>query len=399
MKPNERSDVLVVGGGPVGLFAALSLAGRDVKTQILDKDWSGAEHSYALALHPLSLQLLDEIGLASELIEQGRRVDTIGIYDTRRRLGELRLDRLDGRFPFVLVLPQNVLEQALERRLRQVDVRLLWNHQLLALAPGAGHVDCEIGRIEKIPVGYPIARSESVVQKRFRTQAGFVIGADGYHSFTRKAIGARYADLGGTRMFAVFEFETNDDPGDEVRLGFHRDTVNVLWPMKGNRARFSFEVRSTEGPLDDGSLLTLLRERAPWFEAQPGPIRWRAYTHFERRLAEPFGGGRIWLAGDSAHITGPAGVQSMNVGLREARDLAGRVASILAGSEPLAELETYERERRTEWESLLQIGTRIEAGPGAPEWAREHAERLLPCLPASGDQLEAILAQAGLGLK
>jgi 2-polyprenyl-6-methoxyphenol hydroxylase-like FAD-dependent oxidoreductase len=398
MRPSRETDALVVGGGPVGLFAALSLAERGVRVEVVEKDWAGSAHSYALALHPSSLELLDGAGLAAEVIEQGKRIEKIGIYDARQRLGELDLSRLGGRFPFVLVLPQSGLERALEQQLRKHKVPLLWNHEILGLTQNPEGVDCEIGRVEKVPLGYPIARTEWVINKRFHSRAAFVIGADGYHSFTRKALGARYEDLGGAQMFSVFEFDAGGDLGDEVRLVFHEDTTNVLWPMRDGRGRFSFQVDSTDRPLDADSLRELIGLRATWFTAEPGEIGWRTHTHFERRLAARFGSGRIWLAGDAGHITGPAGVQSMNVGLREARDLAERIAGVVREGAPVGTLEAYHTEREAEWSMLLLSGAQVAAGPEAPDWARDNAARLLPCLPASGDQLTTLLAQAGLQL-
>jgi 2-polyprenyl-6-methoxyphenol hydroxylase-like FAD-dependent oxidoreductase len=398
MKPSRETDALVVGGGPVGLFAAIALSERGLRVEVVEKDWAGSAHSYALALHPSSLELLDEIGLAAELIEQGRRIDKVGIYDARNRLGELDLSRLEVKFPFVLVLPQSTLERTLERRLAKLKVPMLWNHEILGLTQNPEGVDCEIGRVEKIPLGYPIARTEWVINKRFHTRAGFVVGADGYHSFTRKALGARYEDLGGAQMFSVFEFDAGADLGGEVRLVLDGETVNVLWPMRDDRARFSFQVDSTDEPLDQERLVALMGQRATWLKCEPGEIAWKTHTHFERRVADRFGAGRIWLAGDAAHITGPAGVQSMNVGLREARDLAERISGILKEDAPTSTLDAYRDERRAEWDSLLLTGRQIAAGPESPDWARDNAARLLPCVPASGDDLASLLQQVDLRL-
>src|SRR5512134_589408 len=135
-----ETQVLVIGAGPVGQFVALSLAQRGLKVDVLDEQWRGSVHSYALALHPLSLSLLDECGAADELIRAGERIDRVAFYRGRDRVGEVDFSRLDGPFPFVLVVPQSSLEQALEQQLRQSKVRVWWNHQALSIEQDGARV-------------------------------------------------------------------------------------------------------------------------------------------------------------------------------------------------------------------------------------------------------------------
>jgi 2-polyprenyl-6-methoxyphenol hydroxylase-like FAD-dependent oxidoreductase len=144
-------------------------------------------------------------------------------------------------------------------------------------------------------------------------------------------------------------------------------------------------------------LLELLRERAPWFDAEVGEIRWSLVVRFEARLASRFGRGRAWLAGDSGHVTGPVGVQSMNVGLREGADLAERLAAIRGGGS--AELlEEYGRERTAEWRALLGFDGPPAARAGTDPWVAQNAARILPCLPASGEALRELAGRLGLDL-
>lgn len=399
MKPSIETEALVVGGGPVGMTAGLSLAARGVRTEIVDKDWAGAAHSYALALHSGSLTRLQQLGLARDLIEQGHRVETVGFYDGTRQFAEIRLAELGGSFPFVLVLPQSQLENALEQRLKKAGVPLLWNHQAMSIDAGEDSVEAEIGRVDKVSMGYPVARTEWVVQKRYRTRCSFLVGADGYHSLTRSAIGARYQDLGGARTFAVFEFDSPLDLGHELRVVFSNGTTNVLWPLKNMRGRWSFQLEpGTRQPLTDETLQSLIRSRAPWFESTPGEIYWSTLVHFERRLVDRFGGGRVWLAGDAAHITGPAGVQSMNVGMAEAIQLGERIAAVCREGAALDSLADYERGCSQEWKRLLAVDARFQLAPDAAPQVKEHAAGIVSCVPASGGDLDRLLAQIGLQL-
>jgi len=399
MRLNRECQVLVTGAGPVGLVAALSLAERGVDVQVIDKEWRGSSHSYALALHPASLRLLDRLGVADELVKKGRRLERMAFYEGDDHVGALNLTEQDKKFPFLLVAPQSALEQALESQLKKRRVRLLWNHQLLSLESGGDAVDAKVALMEKYSTGYPVTHTEWMVAKEIDVHAGFVVGADGYHSRVRKAIGSRYEHLGEGETFSVFEFPCPVDLGPEARAVLRDDSLNILWPLDGQRARWSFQIDPDSQP--EPSLATLnnfIRDRAPWFGAKVEEIYWHTTVMFERRLADPFGSGRVLLAGDSGHITGPVGAQSMNIGMREADDLAGISAAILQEGKGLDLLERYRHERSTEWRRLLDPGKSLRAMDGAPDWARNNAQRLLACVPASGEDLEQLLVQVGLEL-
>src|SRR5207244_9843887 len=125
--------------------------------------------------------------------------------------------------------------------------------------------------------------------------------------------------------------------------------TNVLWPLPGDRCRWSFQsippTAVNEFPSKDRSVIVvdqpeadlearrqveeLVRNRAPWFEGSIGEIDWRTEVQFESGVSRQFGQGHCWLVGDAAHQTGPVGMQSMNVGLREAAELVGNVKKIL----------------------------------------------------------------------
>ena len=408
-----KKDVLVVGAGPVGLFTALCLARRGMEVEILDEDWRTAAHSYALALHPEALALLDEAGIAGGLLEKGRIVRKVALYDGAARRAEIDLGVLDMKYPHLLVLPQAALEGELERALAERGVRVRWNHRLARLDPASGGVVAWVERLGKVSSGYAAASTEWVVEGESTERAGFAVGADGHASVVRRDIGAVYEPVSAAQLFAVFEFEGAGDPGDEVRIVLDENSASVLWPLPGKRCRFSFEVTGGEVDLSDraksrvsvqvGSrsyphlgrerLAELLAERAPWFGGGFSEVRWSLLVRFEGRLSDRFGKDHAWLAGDSAHMAGPVGVLSMNVGLREARDLS----AALADGTPAA-MSAYGAARKMEWRSLLGL----EGGPtfrdDADGWVRDNAGRILACLPAAGKSRTSLAAQIGIVL-
>jgi 2-polyprenyl-6-methoxyphenol hydroxylase-like FAD-dependent oxidoreductase len=125
----ERTEVLVVGAGPVGLLTAILLAEAGVEVKIIDCEERTTARSYACALHPRALKLLSQLGLAAAVVERGRRIETVAFYDGAARRAEVKLSELGGEFPFMVILPQNVLEGVLEERLRKAGVAVNWNHR------------------------------------------------------------------------------------------------------------------------------------------------------------------------------------------------------------------------------------------------------------------------------
>jgi 2-polyprenyl-6-methoxyphenol hydroxylase-like FAD-dependent oxidoreductase len=139
----------------------------------------------------------------------------------------------------------------------------------------------------------------------------------------------------------------------------------------------------------------LIAARAPWCTARPTQIYWSTLGMFERRLARSFGNGGVWLAGDAAHQAAPVGVHSMNSGLVEARDLAARISRIQHGG-PEDLLQQYATGTQEAWQWLLGDSEKARALPAADSWVRQNRARILACVPASGDDLEALLGQIGL---
>lgn len=399
MSVRRETEVLIVGAGPVGLFTALALAARGIDVTIVDRESRGAEHSYALVLHSRTLELLDGLGLAGRLVERGYKVERVAFHDGRDRCAELDLSALGGRFPFILVLSQSALESVLREGLEEKSVRIAWNHRVSGLQPIPDAVSAEIAELERTAGGYPILQMRWVTSKVHKTRASIVVGADGFHSFTRETAGIVWGTLGRPQSFGLVEFTSDFEPRHESHVVLAKEFTSLLWPLGGGRFRFSFEIDDPAkfDPTPE-KLRELARERAPWFVSSVGDVSWTPTVTFERRLTERFGKGRIWLAGDAAHLTGPAGGQSMNVGLKEGHDLAGRLADIVRGKTPVSALESYDAERLAEWRSLLSIDPRLKPLSSASDWVRERAARILPCVPASGEPLKRLLAQIGLEL-
>jgi len=409
----------VVGAGPVGMFSALLLAEYGIRVKLIDQESGPATHSYSCALHPRTLQLFGHAGFTPDLLQLGHFVDTIAFYDDGHRCAELGLTQRTGESSHVVVLPQNTLESLLERRLRQIDVEVDWNCRLSEIKPDGSGVVARIDKLTESAKGYMAADWDAVVGKTFETRADFVIGADGHNSHVRQCLGIEYDLIGNPELFVIYQFQPDDTCGHEMKIALNDTTISAMWPMAGNQCRWSFQINPADAPADfpakDRSPFTieelrdendsqhhlqnLLKQRAPWFSGTVKQMGWSADLQIERRLARQFGRNRCWLAGDAAHQTGPIGMQSMNVGFREAADLAVRLTKILREKASEGLLQTYNADRRTDWQRLLSLDGAPTPAPDAPPWLKKHAAQIPSLLPASGEDLTVLLNRLGLSVK
>jgi 2-polyprenyl-6-methoxyphenol hydroxylase-like FAD-dependent oxidoreductase len=395
------------------MFTALILTKAGIRVKIIDKECRTAAHSYACVLHPRTLEELDRLGLAEEICTLGRRLETIAFYEGETRRAEIRFAKLDTEFPYALVLPQSMFEDVLERQLLAQGVKVLWNHRLRDLEFDERSVIAAIDKLVQTAKGYIVADWDWTVQKRLETTAAFVVGADGHQSIVRSRLGIDYEYLGSPEQFAVFEFETDPGSFPEPRVVINENTTNVFWPLPGNRSRWTFQlvksadsavfpekdrerVRFAQSGTDEPIrqfVERLAQKRAPWFKDSVKEVQWSGRIHFEHRLAKSFGNNRTWLVGDAAHQTGPVGGQSMNAGLIEAADLASRLKKILREGASRQLLEDYGSQHRAEWETVLKKGGGVNSGVSLNRWVEKHKSKVIPCLPASGNDIQPLFAQ------
>jgi len=390
-------DVLVVGAGPVGLIAALFLKQHGIRVEVIDMDHRTTLQSYALAIHPRTLRVLDEAGLADKLIAAGRKLTKVAYYEGHARRAEIDYSSLSSKHPYLLLVRQSVLESMAAEALRAQKVNVHWGHRLEALSADGGSVRATIAKLDQSGAGYPVARSECVVVRTETIRPNFVIGADGYDSAVRRMSGIEMDQFGTADLYSVYEIEAQGDLPAEARVILDRDATSVYWPLEPGRCRFGFQIRhASEHDASMERLEQLIAARAPWFTARPTWAYWSTFGMFERRLARSFGNGNIWLAGDAAHQAAPIGVHSMNSGLMEARELAGRIARIQRMGASPSLLEDFAGAAHQSWQWLLGPGEKVRGLSAASPWVLQHCARIVMCVPASGEDLEPLLGQVGL---
>jgi 2-polyprenyl-6-methoxyphenol hydroxylase-like FAD-dependent oxidoreductase len=393
-RSKDAAKVLVVGAGPVGLFTALSAARRGLQVELIDQNWRGYTRGHATLLHPHSLRLLGELGLGDKVRRAGQVLNRFVISVDGARVATLELPEP------ALAVPQTALEDVLLEAVREAGVELKAPYQATSIAQTRDHVRIGVIRRELVRLGSPVQYSEWEPVESFSWQADFVIGADGYHSGVRAALGIEAVDLNGAETFAIFEFPSAVPPSSAIELSFEGDLGATLMSLPGGRVRAAF--RTAHG-FDEIQDLEHLRRfagaRLPGYQGVGDSIDWGLMTHFERRLVRRFGVGRVWLAGDAAHVTSPFGGQSMNAGLREGHEYVSRIASAADAAEAKESLGACGERQTREWYRLLGVNVSFELLPHAPPWLKAHARRIVPALPATMPELDGLLEQLGVAIR
>jgi 2-polyprenyl-6-methoxyphenol hydroxylase-like FAD-dependent oxidoreductase len=407
MKGKAHAKVVVVGAGPVGLATAYTLDQRNIPVEVIERDDRPGTHSYALALHPSTLAQLRQWGMSGKLEQSSLAVNTLSFCDRKGPQFELDLRQVEGYEAGLLVVGQDHLEEALIGPLEKSGINVHWNHRLSGLVQDESGVDLELERLSEGMQGYAMGRLEWQVDAELKRRAEYVIGADGHFSMVRRRMNIEFPKVGPTQSFAVFEFKTDFPHGNKAHVVFGEEGTNILWPLPGGYCRWGFEIDETAAEqysrdkdrlfmqvgsqgfssLEGNMLQSLIEERAPWFSGSIDRFRWRMIVRFEKRLADTFGKGRVWLAGDAGHMAAPIGMQSMNVGIHEGHSLANRIADLIEGKGDAQSLQDYASERQEEWSALMGLNTRLSPMGSANPFMAQYADRILGCIPGSRDSL------------
>lgn len=388
----SRTPVLVVGAGPVGLVAAIRLREQGHAVRIIDEQTADSKRNYPVVLHARTLHVLASRGVSPILEWRGRFIRHLAVYTDGVPRVVLDLPSAEEVAPGAMTLPQDVLRQGLMNRLASFGTDVEWNTRLVALEPAEGLVKVRLMRRQRVEGQPPALKAEWLDFSPKTIEADYVVGADGVRSTVRQALGIEMIERGPREAY-VFYDAADRRAGDRAQLTLTADHGSTVYPLQGDLSRFTFQVavRTPEAPGLAG-LRELLATRMPGYAAEAAGFEWTGSAEFHPAVAASFGEQRVWLAGDAAHSTGPLGGQSINVGLHEADDLARRIGeALVGGTGPLG--AGYAKQRRLEWDRLFGLGPSVPSLARAPDWVAKNIARLLPSLPASGDDLDDVLEQ------
>ncbi|GAB7525747.1 FAD-dependent monooxygenase [Paraburkholderia sp. 2C] len=460
----DMPPVLIVGAGPTGLAAAMSLARARIPVRLIDKAARPDPHSRAIGIQARTLELLEQHRLIEPFLELGHRARAANLYSNGQRLARLDFDPLQTRYPYLLFLDQSVTERLLTAHLATLGVEIERGVELAMFSQGSAGINATLQRSN--------GHTETL-------HPSYMIAADGAHSGIRHRLGMNFAGKTFEQTFLLADLTTDTDwPDDEFHIFASGDGLAALFPMGKDRYRLIADHPALEGAVDaaadrkaaslaadadadstteahasaaeaaahhaashasvHGSAQTESRVSPHSGDPHPHPLhaapdlsdpsakphtqrsapapsldacrmlaaarvhhplaltdlKWSGYFHLNSRMVEQLRVGRVFLAGDSAHVHSPAGAQGMNTGIQEAFNLGWKIARVLSGGAPERLLDTYHLERHPIEREVLRQSSFMthmaEADHGPLKLLRD---RVMPVLASLGPLRDAARLQ------
>jgi 2-polyprenyl-6-methoxyphenol hydroxylase-like FAD-dependent oxidoreductase len=296
-----QTAVLIAGAGPVGLTMAADLARYGVTVRIVDKAASRTDQSKALVLWSRSLELIERMGCVERFLKAGMNTHGARMSTGKELIGEITFDDVESRYPFALMIPQNETERLLETYLEELGVKVERQIELTAFTARTDGVTATLRDAA--------GREESVA-------AEWLIGCDGAHSTVRHGLGIEFSGTTQPSDWVLADLRLSGLNPDKFDIFWHAQGILAFFPIVGDRYRVGADLGPAGGGGHRGDP-TLAEVQALVDQRGPGAIRlhdpiWLSSFRINERKVKDYGRGRVFLAGDAAHIHSPAGGQGMN---------------------------------------------------------------------------------------
>ncbi|GGU48302.1 bifunctional 3-(3-hydroxy-phenyl)propionate/3-hydroxycinnamic acid hydroxylase MhpA [Lentzea flava] len=345
--------VVIIGAGPTGLTAATLLAQYGIESLVLDRWETIYPQPRAVHLDDEICRVLGRLGLYQEFSQISWRCNGLRLVDRDMRvLAEFQRDAANGRhgYPEASMFDQPELEALLRKGLeRHRAATMRGGVEVTSLAPEFDGV--------RVAFTDSAGRPDSV-------RAQYVLGCDGANSLTRTSIGAVMRDLGFTQRWLVVDIRTDVELGAWEGVHQVSDPVRAATYMRVGENRYRWEFQLTDGETADdyrepAALLPLIK---PWTGEAPADrfeiVRVAEYT-FRAQVADRWRDRRVFLLGDAAHLTPPFIGQGMGAGMRDAVNLAWKLAGVLDGTLADTVLGSYEAERKPHATAMIRLAKLI----------------------------------------
>jgi 2-polyprenyl-6-methoxyphenol hydroxylase-like FAD-dependent oxidoreductase len=336
-------DALVVGSGPVGITMAAELARHGLTCRLIDKCSEPSDKSKALVLWSRSLEMLDAMGTVTPFVDAGLRARGASIFSGGERLLRVSL-QVESPFDYALMIPQCETERLLAAHARHCGIETERSVELASFVADADGVTSTL-------------RLANGANEELRS--AWLVGCDGAHSTVRHALGIDFTGEAEPNDWMLADVYVGGSlPTDEISIYFHRDGVLALFPIVGGRFRIIADLgtsqhasRPTDPSLAD--VQKIVDGRGPGGLVLRDSV-WLAGFRINERKVSDYRHGRVFLAGDAAHIHSPAGGQGMNTGMQDAFNLAWKLALVQHGNASDVLLDSYSRERGKVGDQVLR---------------------------------------------
>ena len=373
----HECDVAIVGCGPTGVVLANLLGELGVRVAVLEREREVYPVPRATHIDEETLRNFQATGLIDSLLPHTTQFGKIQVVDEEGRI-LLEEQVGDPKAPHGYVGSRFFDQPAFERILRDG----------LARYPDVSlHLGVEVVRVENRDDAVTVHAEESNTKAPLVVRASWAVGCDGGRSVTRSALGIEVESVAPTRQWIIVDTLLKD-AADAARLPdcfryvLDPERLTIYAHGIGPNRRWEFQ-------LAEGEQMPSQAEVLRWVSAFVDPDRLEVtrivpYAHTSL-LTKRWRAGRIFIAGDAAHMMPPSAGQGMCSGIRDAVNLAWKLQQVLAGRAGVRLLDTYERERkphvRETLEATLFIGRRLQADTPFQRWRRMQQLRLIAAVP------------------
>jgi 2-polyprenyl-6-methoxyphenol hydroxylase-like FAD-dependent oxidoreductase len=351
------TDVLVVGAGPTGLTLACDLARRGVACRVVERGQSGFPGSRGAGIQPRSQEIFEDLGVLDAIYDAGGPFPYTRVWDGDRQVDTVDVTTRnaptrDRPFGEIWMLTQWRTVDILRARFEELGGRVESGTELSGVAQDADHVTAIVRRGDG---------TSGLIRSRY------LVAADGGRSIVRDSLGVAFdrVALEAPEMLIGDIVVENLDYAYWHIWPAAKDGLVTLCPIKGGDT-FAFVVQfaapGTAPDVDrDGTpeaLQELLSSRTGC-DIKISKVRFVSILYPRIAMVDRFRVGRVFLAGDAAHVHAPTGGQGMNTSVQDAYNLGWKLGAVLRHGAPDALLDSYQAERHKVAADLLQRSTGI----------------------------------------
>lgn len=290
------TSVIIVGAGPVGLTAAIECARRGDSVTIFDRASGPTDESRAVGINRQSLLLLQNSGVAEKLLSAGFTLERAKIHDKGKHLATLKLPQpRDASPPPMILLAQSETEKILVDTLKTFGVAPRWNREARSVQQDG-------------------SMATAVFADGERISADYLLGADGSHSFTRNSLGLSFKGETYDEVWSLLDAALDWPFPDIQAAPFFDEDGSVMFVVQIGEGRYRAISNRPDVKADLAKYFPIKR------------VLWQNEFKVSLRMVDAYGDGRIWIAGDAAHVHSPVGGMGMNLGIEDACDFAATLA-------------------------------------------------------------------------
>jgi 2-polyprenyl-6-methoxyphenol hydroxylase-like FAD-dependent oxidoreductase len=357
MTDTSETQVLIAGGGPIGLTTAIELARRGIACRIVDPLLEPLRYAKAVGVQPRTLEVFEGMGVLRQILDAAVQMRGQIVYVNGERATQLDFTLPDD-IPFgFIAIPQYATEAILRDELAMHGVHV---QRGLRVSDFEQHAD-----------GVTVTLAGDAGEQTVR--AAYLVGADGAHSTVRKGLGLTFEGAEFEEQYMLGDVEVDwSMPGGYGVRSMHQtdgktDDLLVCIPLpltdalrasahrRRSRYRMSMLVPDELTAADTPQLhhIQAVIDRLSPEPTTARNLRWSSVFRISHRIVDAYSKGRVFIAGDAAHIHPPTGAQGMNTGIQDAHNLAWKLALSLSGHAAPGLLESYDAERRPVGEEVV----------------------------------------------